>query len=263
MNTNTEPALRRARLLVAYNGAAFHGFALTPGTVTVAQTLNDTIEQVTGSPVAVLGAGRTDAGVHAWGQVVHVDLADATDLDRLVFSVNSLLDPDLVIRKCEWVTQEFDARHSALWREYRYTVLNAPVNNPFLATTSWHIRRPLSVPLMQLATDSIIGLHDFSSFCRQPQQSGVNRNAEGPSMMRRVHVAQWHNAGNGILTFDIRANAFCHQMVRSIVGTLVDVGLGRRKAGEMSGVLRAMSRLNTPHIAPPQGLCLMDVGYPS
>ncbi len=263
MNTNTEPALRRARLLVAYNGAAFHGFALTPGTVTVTQTLNDTIEQVTGSPVAVLGAGRTDAGVHAWGQVVHVDLADATDLDRLVFSVNSLLDPDLVIRKCEWVTQEFDARHSALWREYRYTVLNAPVNNPFLAATSWHIRRPLSVPLMQLATDSIIGLHDFSSFCRQPQQSGVNRNAEGPSMMRRVHVAQWHNAGNGILTFDIRANAFCHQMVRSIVGTLVDVGLGRRKAGEMSGVLRAMSRLNTPHIAPPQGLCLMDVGYPS
>lgn len=263
MNTNTEPALRRARLLVAYNGAAFHGFALTPGTVTVAQTLNDTIEQVTGSPVAVLGAGRTDAGVHAWGQVVHVDLADATDLDRLVFSMNSLLDPDIVIRKCEWVTQEFDARHSALWREYRYTVLNAPVNNPFLAATSWHIRRPLSVPLMQLATDSIIGLHDFSSFCRQPQQSGVNRNAEGPSMMRRVHVAQWHNAGNGILTFDIRANAFCHQMVRSIVGTLVDVGLGRRKAGEMSGVLRAMSRLNTPHIAPPQGLCLMDVGYPS
>ena len=263
MNTNTEPALRRARLLVAYNGAAFHGFALTPGTVTVTQTLNDTIEQVTGSPVAVLGAGRTDAGVHAWGQVVHVDLADATDLDRLVFSVNSLLDPDLVIRKCEWVTQEFDARHSALWREYRYTVLNAPVNNPFLAATSWHIRRSLSVPLMQLATDSIIGLHDFSSFCRQPQQSGVNRNAEGPSMMRRVHVAQWHNAGNGILTFDIRANAFCHQMVRSIVGTLVDVGLGRRKAGEMSGVLRAMSRLNTPHIAPPQGLCLMDVGYPS
>lgn len=262
MNTNTEPALRRARLLVAYNGAAFHGFALTPGTVTVAQTLNDTIEQVTGSPVAVLGAGRTDAGVHAWGQVVHVDLADATDLERLVFSVNSLLDPDIVIRKCEWATQEFDARHSALWREYRYTVLNAPVNNPFLAATSWHIRRPLSVPLMQLATDSIIGLHDFSSFCRQPQQSGVNRNAEGPSMMRRVHVAQWHNAGNGILTFDIRANAFCHQMVRSIVGTLVDVGLGRRKAGEMSGVLRAMSRLNTPHIAPPQGLCLMDVGYP-
>jgi len=263
MNTNTEPALRRARLLVAYNGAAFHGFALTPGTITVAQTLNDTIEQVTGSPVAVLGAGRTDAGVHAWGQVVHVDLSDTTDLDRLVFSVNSLLDPDIVIRKCEWVTQEFDARHSALWREYRYTVLNAPVNNPFLAATSWHIRRPLSVPLMQLATDSIIGLHDFSSFCRQPQQSGVNRNAEGPSMMRRVHVAQWHDQGNGILTFDIRANAFCHQMVRSIVGTLVDVGLGRRKAGEMSGVLRAMSRLNTPHIAPPQGLCLMDVGYPS
>jgi tRNA pseudouridine38-40 synthase len=209
----------------------------------------------------VLGAGRTDAGVHAWGQVVHVDLADTADLDRLVFSVNSLLDPDIVIRKCEWVTQEFDARHSALWREYRYTVLNAPVNNPFLAATSWHIRRSLSVPLMQLATDSIIGLHDFSSFCRQPQQSGVNRNAEGPSMMRRVHVAQWHDQGNGILTFDIRANAFCHQMVRSIVGTLVDVGLGRRKAGEMSGVLRAMSRLNTPHIAPPQGLCLMDVGY--
>ena len=261
MNTNTEPAVRRARLLVAYNGAAFHGFALTPGTATVAQTLNDTIEQITGSPVAVLGAGRTDAGVHAWGQVVHVDLAEATDLDRVVFSMNSLLDPDIVIRECEWVSKDFDARHSALWREYRYTVLNAPVNNPFLAATSWHIRRPLSVPLMQLATDSLIGLHDFSSFCRQPQQSGVNRNAEGPSMMRRVHRAQWHDAGNGILTFDIRANAFCHQMVRSIVGTLVDVGLGRRKAGEMSGVLRAMSRLNTPHIAPPQGLCLMDVGY--
>jgi tRNA pseudouridine38-40 synthase len=261
MNTE-EPAIRRARLLVAYNGSQFHGFALSPATVTVARTLNETLEQITGKAAVVVGAGRTDAGVHAWGQVVHVDLEADTDLARVAFSVNSILEPHVVIRKAEWTTFDFDARRTALWRHYRYTILNTPEAHPFLADTSWHIRRALSVPNMQLASDVFVGLHDFSSFCRQAKQSGLNRTVAEPSMLRRVMHTHWSDNGEGVLTFDIRANAFCHQMVRSIVGTLVEVGLGRRKAGEMLGILRAVTRMNTAHIAPPHGLCLHEVGYP-
>jgi tRNA pseudouridine38-40 synthase len=116
---------------------------------------------------------------------------------------------------------------------------------------------------MQLASDAFIGEHDFSAFCRRPKQSGPSKDAPEPSMARRVVSARWSDAGSGILHFEIRANAFCQQMVRSIVGTLVEVGMHRRRAGEMTGILRSGSRAMAGHIAPPHGLCLMEVGYPS
>jgi tRNA pseudouridine38-40 synthase len=115
---------------------------------------------------------------------------------------------------------------------------------------------------MQLASDAFIGRHDFTSFCRRPKQSGPNRESKEPSMKRDVTIARWTDAGDGVFWFDIRANAFCQQMVRSIVGTLVEVGMGRRRAGEMLGIIRARNRSLAGQIAPPQGLCLMEVGYP-
>jgi tRNA pseudouridine38-40 synthase len=248
-----------ARLLVAYDGAAFHGFAENPGVVTVAGTLRGAIERVVRHPVALTGAGRTDAGVHAWGQVVSFPAPPAAvDLSRLQRSVNRLCAPGLVIRSAEWAADGFDARFSARWRRYRYTILNRETPDPFLARTAWHVADPLDLDLLRLASDAFVGEHDFSSFCRRPKgEAGA-----AMSLVRRVLEAHWSPMGDGVVRFEIRANAFCHNMVRSIVGTLVEAGRGRRSPGEMRSILRACDRGAAGPVAPAHGLCLWEVGYP-
>jgi len=251
----------RVRLTVAYDGTGFRGFAANPGVVTVAGALADAIGRVLRVPVELTCAGRTDAGVHARGQVVTFDApAEGLDLERLVRSVNGLCAPAIAVHSPDVVAPDFDARFSARWRRYRYTVLNRPEPDPFMAATSWHVPQPLDGRAMQLASDPFVGEHDFASFCRKPK---VADGEEAPPTVRRVFEAGWSDVGDGILQFEIRANAFCHQMVRSIVGLLVDVGAGRRRAGEVLGVLRAGDRAGVPNVAPPHGLCLWEVGYDS
>jgi tRNA pseudouridine38-40 synthase len=256
----------RVRLLVAYDGSGFHGFALNEGVATVAGTLTEAIGTVLGHAVVLTAAGRTDTGVHAWGQVVSLDVADEAheaplDLDALRRSVNALCGPAVVVRSAEWAAPDFDARFSARWRCYRYTVLNDPVPDPFLAGTTWHVDRPLDLRLMRLACDPFVGEHDFSSFCRRPKRP----EGEPPAtLVRRVMSARWDDVGDvpgRLLRFEIVANAFCHQMVRSIVGTLVEVGLGRRSAGSILDTLRARDRATAGQLAPPDGLCLWEVGF--
>ncbi len=270
MSRPTEPttfdepaAMRRARLVVAYDGAAFHGFAVNPGVTTVAGRLNEALSRITGAAVTVTGAGRTDAGVHAWGQVVSADLPVEVDIGSLARRLTRMCAPSIVVRESAWAEPDFDARFSAMWRHYRYTVLNEPLPDPFLAATSWHVPAPLDLRLMQLGCDPLIGEHDFSSFCRAPK---VPAGQAVPSAVRRIIVARWSQSrserGGRLLHFDVRANAFCHQMVRSIVGTLVDVGLGRIHAGELRGRLQARDRRAAGQVAPPHGLCLWEVGYP-
>lgn len=270
MSRPTEPvsrdepaALRRARLVVAYDGAAFHGFAANPGVVTVAGQLREALERIAGSDITLTGAGRTDAGVHAWGQVVSVDLPCEIDIEGLARRLTRMCAPSIVVRQAVWAAADFDARFSAVWRHYRYTVLNEALPDPFLAATTWHVPQPLDLRLMQLGCDPLIGEHDFASFCRAPK---VPAGQPAPSAVRRVLLATWSEAsserGGRLLRFDIRANAFCHQMVRSIVGTLVDVGLGRLHAGELRGRLQARDRRAAGRVAPPHGLCLWEVGYP-
>jgi len=248
--------LVRVRMVVAYHGASFHGFAANEGVVTVAGTLARALETVLRRPVTLVGAGRTDAGVHAWGQVVSFDAPDTADLAGLAKRVNSLCGPAVAVRAVERAEPGFDARHSARWRQYRYTVLARPEPDPFLADRAWHVRHPLELSVLRLATDPFIGEHDFSSFCKRPKVDGPP-----PSLQRRVLDAGWTDLGDGVLRFEVRANAFCHQMVRSIVGTLVDVGLGRRRPGDVLAILRACDRGAAGTVAPPHGLCLWEVGY--
>lgn len=257
--------VRRARLLVAYEGSAFHGFAKNRDVSTIAGTLEDALSMVCRIPVEVVGAGRTDAGVHAWGQVVSVDLPVATDLVALARRLNKVCGPALAVRSAEWAPWEhFNARFDAQWRHYRYTILNSASPNPFLTRTAWHVHEPLDLGLMQLACDPFIGEHDFTSFCRRPKagESAGGATLREPSMVRQVLLAGWTDLGDGLLRFDIRATSFCHQMVRSITGTLVDVGLGKRRAGEMMSILRAKDRGRAGQVAPPEGLCLWEVAYP-
>ncbi len=253
------PARRRVRLLLAYEGTGFHGFAANPGVRTVMGDLTAAVSMIVRTPVALTGAGRTDAGVHAWGQVVSGDLPADTDLAGLARRVNKLCGPDLSIRSAEWADDGFDARFSATWRQYRYHVWNDPAPHPLAARTSWHVPRPLALWAMQAAGDPLVGEHDFATFCRRPD---ALPDGTAPSLVRRVLDMRWERLEDGpMLRFEIRATAFCHQMVRSIVGTLVDVGLGTHRPADVTAMLRARDRSAAGKVAPPQGLVLWQVGY--
>ncbi len=246
-------------MTVAYDGSRFHGFAANTGVRTVLGDLSAAVATVVRQPVELTGAGRTDAGVHAWGQVVSGDLPAGVDLDDLVRRLNKLCAPDIAVRDAAWAAADFDARFSALWRHYRYHIWNAPSPNPLLAGQAWYVRQPLAVWAMQAACDPLLGAHDFTSFCRRPKLADGERET---SMVRRVLAARWSRLEDRAhLRFEIRATAFCHQMVRSIVGTLVDVGSGKASPGDMRGILVARDREAAGQVAPPHGLVLWEVGY--
>jgi tRNA pseudouridine38-40 synthase len=286
----------RWRLTLAYDGAGFHGFAAQDGQRTVAGSLETALGRVCRTPVTLTCAGRTDTGVHAVHQVVHFDLpaerSAALDPVALVKSCNSQLAPSIVVREAEVAADGFDARHSAIARRYRYLVVNAPVADPLLAGLAWHVVDPLDLRAMQAAADALLGEHDFRAFCRRVPGTSVD-----DPIHRRVLDARWTalgrppglgpvgRAGQGskaseasegawpvaspglvpevgrLLAFEIEANAFCHQMVRSLVGTLVDVGRGRNRASDMLWILRSADRQQASQPAPPQGLTLTAVRY--
>ncbi|MDQ2725216.1 MAG: tRNA pseudouridine(38-40) synthase TruA [Actinomycetota bacterium] len=240
------------RLLVSYLGTDFHGFAAQPGQITVGGALAAALERHLRHRVELTCAGRTDAGVHAWGQVVSFVARADVDMTGLARSLNRALRPSIVVREAELSPPGFNARRSATARRYRYTIVNRPVADPFWAATAWHVGRPLDLRAMRLGCDPLFGEHDFSSFCRRPPTG---------SLVRVVRDACWEDVGEGLLRFEIEASSFCQQMVRSVVGTLVDMGQGRRRAGEMTGILRARDRAAAGQLAPPHGLCLWEVAY--
>jgi tRNA pseudouridine38-40 synthase len=250
----------RVRLTVAYDGAGFHGFAANPGVRTVMGELAGAVATVVRQPVGLIGAGRTDAGVHAWGQVVSGDLPADVDLADLGRRLNKLCAPSIAVRDLAWVDDGFDARFSASWRHYRYDIWNGPAPNPLLGGRAWWVHQPLARWAMQAACDPLIGEHDFSSFCRRPK---VADGEPEPSLVRRVVQARWSELDDAAhLRFEIRGTSFCHQMVRSIVGTLVDVGTGKLSPGDVRGILVRRDREAAGPVAPPYGLVLWEVGYP-
>ena len=263
-----DAAPQRWKLRVAYDGAAFRGFADQPEVPTVAGALRQALARTARmpEPPSVTCAGRTDAGVHARGQVIHVDLPvipyDGVGLAR---ALNRQLAPKVTVLEADQVPETFDARRSATGRTYRYLVWNAPVPDPLLAPLSWHVRDRLDLRAMSAASDVLLGTHDFRSFCRR----AVGSEPDEP-IMRRVLRSAWSieegpevaDAGPGrLLRFEIAAASFCHQMVRSLVGSLVEVGRSRGNAATLYERLRTADRQGAADPAPPQGLCLVSVEY--
>jgi len=240
------------RLTLAYDGTGFRGWARQKGQRTVEGVLEDALARFLASAPQLSVAGRTDAGVHARGQVASFASGETLDLERLHRSLNSLLAPEIVVLDARSAPDGFDARFSATAREYRYRIDVGPWPDPFDARFVWHRPANVSLPAMRSAERHLVGEHDFSAFCRNvPGGSGNVRRLDRLSVSRRDDRVE----------VTARANAFAHQMVRSLVGTLLAVGDGSREAEDIPAVLASRDRSRAAQIAPPHGLTLERVRY--
>jgi tRNA pseudouridine38-40 synthase len=240
------------RALVEYDGTDYHGFQLLSDRPSVQGALERVLRGLTGQPTRIRYAGRTDAGVHAQGQVIAADVRWRHGLADLERAWNALLPADIAVREVARVTDPgFHPRFSARSRVYRYTVWTAPWRSPLHGRYSHHEPRPLDVERMNQAAALLLGAHDFASF-GQPTQ--------GDSTVRDVMRAGWQQVGS-TLHFEIEANAFLRRMVRTIVGTLLEAGKGQRSVESVGEVLAARSRALAAPPAPACGLCLVEVKY--
>jgi tRNA pseudouridine38-40 synthase len=266
--------VQRWRLDIAYDGNAFSGFAYQPEFTTVVGVLRETLARTLSiEEPMIVGAGRTDSGVHAFGQVVHVDLPGklfstqrGPDAERLMRSLNQQLRGRIKVLAARHVDQSFHARYSATWREYRYLVLDT--SPPALGLTdawSWSVQGPLDLDVMNRVSEETLGLHDFRAFCRRP----TNSEADEP-LLRRVIHARWERLADEwaltpdsspTLKFTIRAESFCHNMVRCLTSTVVAIGQGRLREATISERFESLSRDHLPSPAPASGLSLVAVGY--
>ena len=245
--------LRRYRAVLAYDGTAYHGWARQPGLPTVEGELVAALARVARvDRPEVTCAGRTDAGVHARGQVIHVDLPADLEPRRLRNGLNAVLPADVRCRSVAVAEPGFDARFAALWRRYHYRVCD-DVPDPLTRTTVLAVRRPIDVPAMAAAARLLVGEHDFGSFCRP---------RPGASAVREVLACSWQRDEDGLAVLEVRADAFCHSMVRSIVGACLAVGTGQRPAHWVAELLALPSRERAAPVAPAHGLVLTQVGYP-
>jgi len=242
---------RRFRARVEYDGTDFYGFQVQAKERTVQGEIERALEAVTGTGTRVVGAGRTDRGVHARGQVVSFSVVWRHGLSDLHRALNAVLAADVAILDLDLAPEGFHPRFSALRRAYRYTVLNRQWRSPLERRTAWQVSGKLELDLMAEASRSLIGTQDFGTFGQPPQ---------GENTVRTVFRAEWQADGSR-LWFDIEANAFLYRMVRSIVGTLVQVGRGQLSPQEVASFLRARDRSLVKQVAPAHGLCLMQVDY--
>ncbi|GGK93401.1 tRNA pseudouridine38-40 synthase [Curtobacterium luteum] len=274
MSDTENPDGVRLRLDIAYDGAAFSGWARQPGLRTVQGALETALATVFtrwGEPPLLTVAGRTDAGVHATGQVAHLDLApeqwDAlrakrgstgrSPLDGLVKRVNGIAAPggDVVVTRASVAPEGFDARFSPLWRRYQYRVADAdsPRDPRRRGHTTWHPTR-LDPAAMERGALTLLGLHDFATFCKP---------REGATTIRTLQEFRWDREPDGTLVASLQADAFCHSMVRAMVGATIAVGEGRFGAERLEELRTAQQRTSEFTVAPARGLTLTEVGYPA
>ena len=245
--------MTRVRLTLEYDGTDLAGFQLQgKGERTVQSELEAALTRISGEALRISGAGRTDAGVHALGQVAHFDVDWKISEEKIAGALNANLPRDIAVRKAEQAEPEFHARFSATSRTYRYAILNRPQPSALLTRYVWHVTRPLDVERMRQAGAALCGVRDFATF-GQPTGPGMST----VRSLERIAVRPW----GPCLLITVRGNAFLRQMVRSLAGTLVQVGQGKLSVGAVVELLETCDRRACPPIAPARGLCLIKVGY--
>ena len=248
-----ESGFLRLRIDLAYDGTNYSGWAKQPDQRTIQEEIEKALSTATQSPIESIVAGRTDAGVHATGQVIHVDVPEATEVDGLAFKLNCMLDEDIRILKVRAMTSEFHARFTATARSYSYTILDGnrvlpPLHR--LDVAPWY--RTLDIDLLNSASALLLGSHDFAAFCKF---------REGATTVRNLVRFHWIRNEEGYLIADIAADAFCYSMVRNLVGAVVCVAEGRNNLDWIVGMLANKERVPDSLVFEARGLSLRHVEY--
>ncbi len=245
--------MRAIKLTIEYDGTNYLGWQVQPKGSTIQGVLEETLRRITGEKIRLIGSGRTDAGVHAFGQVAHFKTNSQMSGHSMRRALNSLLPKDIVILKVEEVDENFNARKDCKSKVYEYRILNRNLRSAFHRGYAWHIPEKLNLKEMKEAAQYLIGEHDFSSF----RSVGTSTR----TATRKVIRAEWRRGKDGLLRFEIEANGFLKQMVRAIVGTLVEVGRGRISSEEFLKILESKDRKVAGPTAPAHGLFLKEVRY--
>jgi len=243
---------RRIKLVIEYDGSFYHGWQIQKNVPSVQEEIEKAVFRITGEKVSVTGSGRTDAGVHAYGQAAHFDTESRIPADKFAEVLNTVLPPSIAVVSSKEVPPGFHARFSAIKKTYKYKILNRPVRSPIMDKRAWHVPWPLDIGSMNRAASFFTGFHDFTAFC-----------ASGHSVTdfeRHIYHSGWTEEG-GLLVYTVTGNGFLYNMVRIMTGTMVEVGLNKRPAESIPGLLEKKDRRLAGITAPPQGLYLWEVDY--
>ncbi|MFC4075380.1 tRNA pseudouridine(38-40) synthase TruA [Salinithrix halophila] len=245
--------MQKVKMTIAYDGTDFAGYQRQPGRRTVQSTLEEALGRITASPVSVTGAGRTDAGVHARGQVVHFETEAGVPLERWTRVLNHVLPQDLAVLSVEAVPKTFHARYDACWKRYRYTLDTRPVPDVFTRRYRTHLTLGLDVERMRQAAGYLVGTHDFSAF------SSARTTVK--DKVRTLYQCEVEVLADGVIAIVTAGNGFLYHMVRIISGTLVEAGMGKLDPAAVSDILQGRDRSRAGKTLPAQGLTMVEVHY--
>jgi tRNA pseudouridine38-40 synthase len=245
--------LCKVKCILSYDGGSYGGYQVQKNTVTIQELLEAAVKEVTGESITTYASGRTDAGVHAKGQVFHFETVSQISPERWPFALNRLLPQDIVILSAEIVPADFHARFDVVEKIYKYCIWNQRIPNLFFRNYCWHIPARLDLQAMQEAAAYLVGEHDFTSFC--------SFKTAAPNRVRHVYEISLEVDAEERIWFTFRGKGFLYNMVRIIVGTLVDVGRGKKTAESVKTILASQNRLLAGKTAPAKGLFLWEVKY--
>ncbi len=245
--------MRNLKIILEYDGTAYHGWQRQANGLTIQQVLEEKIAVIIGEAVKIIGSGRTDAGVHALGQVAHFKTAATLPEIHFLKGINSVLPRDIAVKALQEVAPSFHARYDAKSKVYRYQIVSGSVRPVLLRQYAWHIPGTLDLERIREAAVHFMGTHDFSSFC--------SVHSDAPDHIRTILDIQIKTGSHGLIIIEIEADGFIRHMVRGIVGTLVEVGRGKRLVSDMQLIMLTKNRSQGGMTAPPQGLFLKEVKY--
>lgn len=244
---------KRIRLRVAYDGTAYHGWQLQPGAVTIEQILNEKLTELLGEPIEVIGASRTDSGVHARGNVAVFDTCHRMPADRICLALNQRLPEDIRVQSSEEVPPDWHPRRCSCIKTYEYKILNRKIEMPMERLYAHFCYFDLDLGKMEQAAALLVGQHDFKSFC--------NVRTQVKDTVRTIYELRLTRQGDGMITICIRGNGFLYNMVRIIAGTLISVGMGQIPPEKITEILEAKDRAAAGPTAPAKGLTLVGMEY--